>query len=67
VKGEAVFIGTCFEHDLRLGCCARTVRRRPTTLYAECKDALRREVEVRPDSAWVRFFYQYGPGRTSGG
>src|SRR5205085_11934943 len=32
------------------------------TPYAQCKDALRREVEVRPDSAWVRLFYQYGPG-----
>jgi nucleoside-diphosphate-sugar epimerase len=61
VKGRAVFIGTCFEHDLRLGVLREDSPTRPTTLYAECKDALRREVEVRPNSAWVRFFYQYGP------
>jgi nucleoside-diphosphate-sugar epimerase len=61
VKGRAVFIGTCFEHDLRLGVLREDSPTRPTTLYAECKDGLRREVELRPNSAWVRFFYQYGP------
>jgi UDP-glucuronate decarboxylase len=61
VKERAVFIGTCFEHDLRLGVLREDSPTRPMTLYAECKDTLRREVEVRPNSAWVRFFYQYGP------
>ena len=54
VRGRAVFIGTCFEHDLRLGVLREDSPTRPTTLYAECKDTLRREVEVRPNSAWVR-------------
>jgi nucleoside-diphosphate-sugar epimerase len=61
VQGRAVFIGTCFEHDLTLGVLREDSPTKPATLYAECKDALRREVEVRPNSAWVRFFYQYGP------
>jgi nucleoside-diphosphate-sugar epimerase len=61
LRGRVVFAGTCFEHDLSLGVLREDSPTRPTTLYAECKDALRREVEGRPDSAWVRFFYQYGP------
>lgn len=61
VRGRAVFAGTCFEHDLGLGVLREDSPTKPATLYAECKDALRREVERRPDSAWVRFFYQYGP------
>ncbi|HVR87522.1 MAG TPA: NAD(P)-dependent oxidoreductase [Planctomycetota bacterium] len=62
VKGRAVFAGTCFEFDLTDQPLAENSPTKPLTLYAECKDALRREVERRPDSAWVRFFYQYGPG-----
>ena len=61
LKCRAVFAGTCFEFDTRLGALREDSPTRPTTLYAECKDALRREVESRPDSAWIRFFYQYGP------
>jgi len=61
IRCRAVFAGTCFEHDLQLGVLREDSPTKPATLYAECKDALRREVEVRPDSAWVRFFYQYGP------
>jgi nucleoside-diphosphate-sugar epimerase len=61
VKGRAVFAGTCFEHDLQLGVLGEDSPTKPATLYAECKDALRRDVAARPDSAWVRFFYQYGP------
>jgi nucleoside-diphosphate-sugar epimerase len=61
LRGRAVFAGTCFEHDLQLGVLREDSPTKPGTLYAECKDALRREVEARPDSAWVRFFYQYGP------
>jgi nucleoside-diphosphate-sugar epimerase len=58
---RAIFAGTCFEFDTRLGRLSEESPTRPTTLYAESKDALRREVEGRPDSAWVRFFYQFGP------
>jgi nucleoside-diphosphate-sugar epimerase len=61
LRGRAVFIGTCFEHDLKLGVLREDSPTKPATLYAECKDALRRDVEARPNSAWVRFFYQYGP------
>jgi len=61
-KGRVVFVGSCFEHDLTLGLLREDSATKPITLYAECKDALRREVEVRPNSAWVRLFYQYGPG-----
>jgi nucleoside-diphosphate-sugar epimerase len=61
LRCRAVFAGTCFEHDLGLGILREDSPTKPATLYAECKDALRREVEPRPDSAWVRFFYQYGP------
>jgi nucleoside-diphosphate-sugar epimerase len=61
VKGRAVFIGTCFEFELTEKPLREDSPTKPMTLYAECKDALRREVEVRPNSAWVRFFYQYGP------
>ena len=61
LRGRAVFAGTCFEHDLHVGILREDSPTKPATLYAECKDALRREVERRPDSAWVRFFYQYGP------
>ena len=61
LRGRAVFAGTCFEHDLQLGVLKEDSPTKPATLYAECKDALRRDVERRSDSAWVRFFYQYGP------
>lgn len=58
---RAVFAGTCFEFDTSLGTLREDSPVKPTSLYAECKDALRRDVERRPDSAWIRFFYQYGP------
>lgn len=61
LKGRVVFAGTCFEHNLQLGILREDSPTSPATLYAECKDALRREVVARPDSAWVRFFYLYGP------
>ncbi len=61
LRCRAVFAGTCFEFDTRLGTLSEESPTRPGTLYAECKDALRREVSARPASAWVRFFYQYGP------
>jgi nucleoside-diphosphate-sugar epimerase len=61
LNGRAVFAGTCFEFDTTMGVLREDSPIRPSSLYAECKDALRREVEKRPNSAWVRFFYQYGP------
>jgi nucleoside-diphosphate-sugar epimerase len=61
LRCRAVFAGTCFEFDTRLGRLSETSPTRPTTLYARTKDELRREVERRLDSVWVRFFYQYGP------
>ena len=61
LRGRVVGAGTCFEYDTRIGTLREDSPVRPTSLYAECKDALRREVEKRPDSAWVRFFYQHGP------
>jgi nucleoside-diphosphate-sugar epimerase len=61
LNGRAVFAGTCFEFELTERPLREDSPTRPMTLYAECKDALRREVEARPNSAWVRFFYQYGP------
>src|SRR5258706_8112558 len=61
IKGRAVFAGTCFEFEPTEEPLREDSPTKPATLYAECKDALRREVEKRPNSAWVRFFYQYGP------
>ncbi|MBI3854708.1 MAG: NAD(P)-dependent oxidoreductase [Planctomycetes bacterium] len=61
LRGRAVFIGTCFEYDLGAGLLREDSPTKPATLYAECKDALRRDLERRPDSAWIRLFYQYGP------
>jgi nucleoside-diphosphate-sugar epimerase len=61
LPGRLLCAGTCFEYDTRLGKLREDSPTLPTTLYAECKDALRRDVESRPNSAWLRFFYQYGP------
>jgi nucleoside-diphosphate-sugar epimerase len=61
-RGRVVFAGTSFEHDLALGVLREDSPTKPLTLYAECKDALRRDVQARPNSAWVRLFYLYGPG-----
>jgi len=61
-RGRVVFVGTSFEYDPAPGVLREDSPTRPATLYAECKDALRQEVEVRPNSAWVRLFYLYGPG-----
>jgi UDP-glucuronate decarboxylase len=61
VDCRAVVAGTCFEFDTSLGKLREDSPVKPTTLYARCKDELRRDVEKRRDSAWVRFFYQYGP------
>ena len=61
IGGRAVFAGTCFEFDTTLGRLREDSPTKPTTLYAECKDALRRQVVERANAAWIRFFYQYGP------
>ena len=61
VRGRLVAIGTCFEFDTRVSPLREDSPTRPTTLSARSKDALRRDVEARPDSAWARLFYQYGP------
>ncbi|MBC7804186.1 MAG: NAD(P)-dependent oxidoreductase [Candidatus Parcubacteria bacterium] len=61
LRCRAVFAGTCLEYDTQLARLSEDSPTKPTTPYAECKDALRRNVVARPDSAWVRFFYQYGP------
>jgi len=58
---RAVCVGTCFEFDPAPGVLRGDSPTRPATLYAECKDTLRREVVRREDSAWIRLFYQYGP------
>ncbi len=61
LRCRAVFAGTCFEYDTSLGRLREDSPTTTATLYTQCKDALRREVEKRPGSAWVRFFYLYGP------
>ena len=58
---RAIFAGTCFEFDTNRGRLSENSPTNPDTLYARCKDALRKDVEARPNSAWIRFFYQYGP------
>jgi len=61
VRGRAVLAGTCFEHDTTLGRLAEDTPVKPATVYAACKDTLRREALARPATTWMRFFYQYGP------
>jgi nucleoside-diphosphate-sugar epimerase len=58
---RVVCAGTCFEFDTSLGRLSEDSPTKPTSLYAESKDALRRELVERHDAVWVRFFYQYGP------
>jgi nucleoside-diphosphate-sugar epimerase len=59
---RAIFAGTCFEFDTSLGVLSEDSPTNPTSLYAKTKDELRKEVEARPNAAWLRFFYQYGHG-----
>ena len=61
LNGRVVFAGTCFEFEPGPERLREDSPTRPSTLYAECKDALRRDVERHPNGVWVRFFYQYGP------
>lgn len=68
LKCRIVFAGTCFEFDtsLNAGPLREDSPTKPFTLYSTCKDLLRQAVVARPDSAWVRFFYLYGPGEHEG-
>jgi nucleoside-diphosphate-sugar epimerase len=68
LRCRVVFAGTCFEFDTSLneGPLREDSPTRPFTLYSTCKDTLRQAVVARPDSAWVRFFYLYGPGEHPG-
>lgn len=61
VSCRAVCAGTCFELDTRLGVLSEHSPTRPMSTYALSKDSLRKVVEARPNSVWMRFFYQYGP------
>lgn len=61
LSGRVLCAGTCFEYDTRIGWLTEGSPTRPTTLYATCKDGLRKEVVERPNAVWLRFFYQYGP------
>lgn len=58
---RAVFAGTCFEYNTQLGRLTEESPTNPLTLYSICKNSLAHMVNQRPNSAWVRFFYQYGP------
>jgi nucleoside-diphosphate-sugar epimerase len=58
---RVVAAGTCFEYDMKVGLRTEESPLGLISLYTECKDALRRELASRPDAAWVRIFYQYGP------
>lgn len=61
---RVVFAGTCFEFDT-LGAGWKKLKEdsptKPKNLYSKCKDDLRKAVVSRANSAWVRFFYLYGP------
>lgn len=65
--------GTCYEYDWPThGCCneiATTIR--PTTLYAEAKDATRRALHLLAtktsvELSWARLFFLFGPGEKEG-
>lgn len=61
LSSRVVFAGTCFEYNTHIGRLSEESATSPLTLYSICKDSLRQLVEKRPNSAWLRFFYQYGP------
>lgn len=61
IQGRVLCAGTCFEYDTRIGWLTEGSATNPTTLYAVCKDVLRKDVVERPNAVWMRFFYQYGP------
>ena len=54
--------GTCFEYDTSLGTLTESSPTRPQSLYAQTKLALFHELQTCGlETAWTRFFYQYGP------
>lgn len=61
LKCRVVFAGTCFEYDKSDAPLREDAPTAPMTLYARCKDALRQDVEKRPNSVWMRFFPLFGP------
>lgn len=58
---RVVAAGTCFEYDTQLGRLSESSPLKPLTVYSRCKNALREHLESRPNSVWLRVFYQYGP------
>lgn len=61
---HCVALGTCIEYASAPGLLnEETSPVAPASLYAQCKDRLRRELERAPfDTCWARIFYPYGPG-----
>ena len=59
----SLVLGTCIEYAPQSQPLREDAPLGPATLYAQCKDALRRELESRGvDLGWARLFYPYGPG-----
>lgn len=62
-----VVAGTCLEYDTSLGYLSEDSSTRPMSLYAACKLALFHVLQELSRQlafklAWLRLFYQYGPG-----
>ena len=60
-------IGTCIEYDTAFGYLSEFSPIKPTNLYAASKLALQQLLTqwgktVKMELAWIRLFYQYGPG-----
>jgi len=62
LRCRMVAAGTCFEYLESSDAMRESHPLAPGTLYASCKDSLRRRLEERGDQAWLRFFPMYGPG-----
>jgi nucleoside-diphosphate-sugar epimerase len=63
--------GTCFEYGMQSGALSEDMQTRPANPYAYAKDALRRQLEFLKSTIpfqlnWVRLFYMYGPGQSTG-
>ncbi|MDD5108741.1 MAG: NAD(P)-dependent oxidoreductase [Candidatus Omnitrophica bacterium] len=64
---RAVIAGTCAEYDWSQGRCSEdTTPLLPATLYGNCRNELRKKVEVLSketglSSVWARIFFAYGP------
>lgn len=66
VDCRVIVSGSCFEFDTQIGKLSEDSPTLPTSIYARCKDELRQILVKRRNSAWLRFFYQYGPWETRG-